>query len=1054
MNGNQANRIPRIIPISGKLITWDDPAAIGINYRDLINLRPHGNHKKAVAGMTQINVQDPIATYIKIRSGFHFRKDFPSESHVLVEAWNTGLTACAIYENETAIPNQGSFTPTALFTPTTPTYIGRFSDAPGGNAAYCNGDYSLIWGGDELPVGSMIVYDPDGSYRYDYTDRVRNSNTEDAQCATIHEAAGGIDANTLLLLHFDGDVTDSGFLGTHTPVNSGVTFTSSGVFATGQDGDFEAGDPDFITVPDHADFDFSGGIFTVDCWIKVESLSERRIIFYQETDDDNYMNWYVGTNGRLEFKVVAAGVELLNAGNSFYTESSLISTGTWYHVALVENGDSWYMFVNGQLKATLTDTDRCADYTDVLNIGREVSAVTRYFDGKMEEFRISSVARWTSGFEPPTEPYGTSDAGYFYLGSVRPINGFKVYVKTANTETSTMIVYYWNGSAWTAATTLADGTASGGISLAQTGSVTFDSTVATSRVSFIDGIELYWYKVVIDVVSAGVLVSHATVSAPFQQVVDLWDGVTKPCISFMLWDNGSSKYKDYTYNVYEEIYDSLNDGTYADISEMTTSDYLVVGSLEPLTAITVSIPNGKGNTTANTDMFVYYWNGSAWVSVGTVDDKTSDKNKSFAKSGTVSWNHPGRENDFVQEIGQNLSLYYYKIQFDQALSVDTSLVYHIGLIPAQKDIKNYRFPMHGHNRLWLCADMESAPNKVVCSAQNTPDIWNGDDTAEYYFGGDDELTCGVNLFTQFGSNLYSLLVFFKANETWFLLGTNPGDYTPYQASTSIGCPAPQTLKAISVGPGGNIGGSRNACIFQSTSGIYLFEGRGFTPLHTDIKNIFDQRSSDKINQDMIDKSVGWFDPVENEYHWCYASGTSTTLNREMVLDLTKFEWFELDRTATKIIQAAIPVLDTTGNEYVYGCIDTGYMERLEYGQTFDGQDITCTMDFGDIALHEDNWMRETAVEKFSLLMVAKATTTNSVSLTHYRDTSTSGTSYTLSPTASGRRVASPVISADVNTASLHRFKLTMATDDEDYAFEPISLGVFYIPKRLHTKTPA
>src|SRR3972149_3817681 len=46
---------------------------------------------------------------------------------------------------------------------------------------------------------------------------------------------------------------------------------------------------------------------------------------------------------------------------------------------------------------------------------------------------------------------------------------------------------------------------------------------------------------------------------------------------------------------------------------------------------------GHTNTTANTLITVSYWNGSAWVSVGTVDDGTKGTSQSMNKSGNTTW---------------------------------------------------------------------------------------------------------------------------------------------------------------------------------------------------------------------------------------------------------------------------------------------------------------------------------------------------------------------------------------------------------------------------------
>jgi len=70
---------------------------------------------------------------------------------------------------------------------------------------------------------------------------------------------------------------------------------------------------------------------------------------------------------------------------------------------------------------------------------------------------------------------------YIYVGSAVPFRGVNIDVDGANSTGSTVLTsYYWNGSAWID-TSDTDGTISGGISLAQDGSVTW--TVPSAWVS-------------------------------------------------------------------------------------------------------------------------------------------------------------------------------------------------------------------------------------------------------------------------------------------------------------------------------------------------------------------------------------------------------------------------------------------------------------------------------------------------------------------------------------------------------------------------------------------
>ena len=149
-------------PFLGRWQPSEDPILIDEHgFQDIQNLRREGNHLKGVKGHQKVN-QDPVdATYTHPRAGFHFLKDDPDESHVLLQVYDAAYTKSAIFENETPIPNIGPFSGTTLHQDDSDAETGRFSTAPNGNVAYCNGAESRIWGGDQMAVaGFLVVRDP------------------------------------------------------------------------------------------------------------------------------------------------------------------------------------------------------------------------------------------------------------------------------------------------------------------------------------------------------------------------------------------------------------------------------------------------------------------------------------------------------------------------------------------------------------------------------------------------------------------------------------------------------------------------------------------------------------------------------------------------------------------------------------------------------------------------------------------------------------------------------------------------------------------------------
>ena len=73
------------------------------------------------------------------------------------------------------------------------------------------------------------------------------------------------------------------------------------------------------------------------------------------------------------------------------TSSSHFNTGTWYHIAVVDNGSTLTLYVNGNVEGTVDSSGKSAinlawDYMDGFHIGR--SERSRYMDGVVSEARV------------------------------------------------------------------------------------------------------------------------------------------------------------------------------------------------------------------------------------------------------------------------------------------------------------------------------------------------------------------------------------------------------------------------------------------------------------------------------------------------------------------------------------------------------------------------------------------------------------------------------------------------------------------------------------------
>ncbi len=810
--------ITKELALNGKLITSADPVTIGTNFQTYKNLRYGENAPEGILGMSKIN-PTVLSNYLKIRSGFHFRKEQPAESHILAQAWNTGLINSVVIENTSVIPAQGNFSSTILFGDTTGSEVGRFSKAPNGQMAYCNGISSCIWSGNEIRISRFINYKAsDETVKYDVTELLDNNDIN--KCAVL-----------------------------------------------------------------------------------------------------------------------------------------------------------------------VNDTTGC----------------------------------------------------YMYIGLTRLSKGLKFYVGTGNTTPATLAIQYWTGTAWATPTGLIDNTSTAGKTLNKTGTVVFDvltDTMCKPRV--IDGVYLYWLKVYTSASLSTTNIYYVTTDMPFQLIKDIWDGEYRSELAFQIYKNNT--YNDYSINVHEDSYDSLNNATFIELDGLTASQYLVVGFPEQITALAVHLIGGHVNTTTNTGIYVSKWDGSSWILQAGVIDGTSEGSISFAKSGIIQWN---AAESYKRTIGNEIPLYYYKISFNQTLSSDVQM-YYIAGIPEPKSrstgyIGRFSFPVYAKDRLWLCCDKDKEKNKVICSMKDAPDVWNGDDSTEFYFGDESDLIAGCSLYSRLGSSIYNIVIFFKNNAMYGITGNSPADFVQYEISSSIGCIAPLTLKTTIISVGGN---SRPVAIFQGSNGIYIFDNTSPIPIHDDIKDIFDKNSSTAINPLKIADSVAFVDEENSEYHWLFAQGSSTTLNKEFVYDLKKGQWFEIDRGAEKYLQCGFEVEDTYGNTYCYGAIDTGYLERLENGITFDGNDIIHILKTGDIAPLNGSIMYESQIIRHKIVMKSKNTTTNNLVITHYGDGYSTGIALTpADPTKSNYRITDIIDNLNIGNHIFHALEYSMTTNDETKGFEPLFIGM-------------
>ncbi len=209
--------------------------------------------------------------------------------------------------------------------------------------------------------------------------------------------------NTLLLLHGDGTNGSATF--SDSSPNARVISTSGTVTNSSSQGKFGASSISFgggYLINSDSSLNFNTTDFTVDGWFNTNNAAQTcQGIFGNAVD-------FYGVN--LELNETGSKVLTLFVGSGSWAcsgygcaGSTAIQSNTWYHFATVKRGNNYYVYLNGNLEISLTGGSMTWSGSNFY-IGLP-QLTTRPFNGYIDEFRVSNVARWTSNFSPPALAY-------------------------------------------------------------------------------------------------------------------------------------------------------------------------------------------------------------------------------------------------------------------------------------------------------------------------------------------------------------------------------------------------------------------------------------------------------------------------------------------------------------------------------------------------------------------------------------------------------------------------------------------------------------------------
>lgn len=936
-------------PFDGEWMPDVDPALIGArNFASIINLRYNDRSIEGVNGYTRINETYVIdggatvgagGTYIYINDGWQLRTDRDTNSYVLVHSQDSSGNG-RIYQNTGTIHTSSEFDDDVNLD-------------VNGNPYYADGTANLVPRFSNAPQNSVCYCNGKASLIFSGAEHRLSAafqvvgatnygviDITDEMNSTSSEASSTktLDANLVTNGTMEADANWTS-VGTPTTNERSTTQVHNGTYSRKLvvDAANEGIKSDTFSMT-------SGETYNVSLWVYPDTATQVTVEVFD-----------------------GAGVSCYNTA----------------HTGLVQ--DAW-----NKITFQCTDTGAGGGANAYIQIDSGAEAADTYY---IDDVSVVQA----------------DDRDYLIIMTTRPIQGFKFYVGTANTAVADLEVDYWNGTVWTAVSGLdfSDTEDTATKALSGTGVVTFTHTYGSVKPLHFEELYLYAYRVAFDggsTASAGIY--NITVDPAMQPLCDVWDGIYRQPIQCQVYDATDAAYQDYTLHVNQSSDVAAPVG--CDIGAIgAAGDHIYIMFEEQQAGIRYIMLGNLYNKNASVTT-LSYWDGLTWTAVSNFSDGTSVSGKTFAQSGLMSWTPPSDEEPQTQfgSVG-----YMYKLTFSAALTgaagAQDDIIDLILGVPALLDpVKPFKFSALYQNRLMLGGyEVGSEGNRMDFSVSNAPDVWNGFESSangiqSLYFGGVENITCAAQLYNRFGASIFSMLMVFKDTEVYLLVGESPEDFTIYPVAETVGCPAPHTLAVAEVGFDVGQGLTRNVAIWLSHYGPMMFDGAILSPI-LGINNYFDPNENEYIEWDYLKRARGWVDQTYKEYNLLVPSGASqTTCNLWLVYDLIRKKWFRKDTGTAAFPQCAWNVMDPdTGEQKVYGGIDTGRMIELEdgtswnatFGTNNDGTGITQLLKTGDF-FPSDNMWDLVLIRKFKLICkkLPASTSATVLSMNYYANSGTGG----------------------------------------------------------------
>ena len=158
---------------------------------------------------------------------------------------------------------------------------------------------------------------------------------------------------------------------------------------------------EYVTVPTSTEFGFGTGEFTVECWVKPNSIAAGSKAIFDMRTTGTEVSPYVYLDG--------ANLKVSVNGSVVITGTTNLAANTYYHVALCRSGSTTKLFLNGTQEGSDFSDGGNYGSTKPFTIGAAYDTTSDVMPGYIDDFRVSTVARYTSTFTAPKMHQGDTD---------------------------------------------------------------------------------------------------------------------------------------------------------------------------------------------------------------------------------------------------------------------------------------------------------------------------------------------------------------------------------------------------------------------------------------------------------------------------------------------------------------------------------------------------------------------------------------------------------------------------------------------------------------------